>query len=264
MSITSEAKQEVARLLGQGQKIEAIKYIKETFNISLLDAKNLVDAVESEVGAGTFRTIEVPPQAAPPEALPSQLSGESKVHVSNLLQTGKKMEAIKYVRQSFNVGLNEALDMVESVEKEIDPNFVPSSVGCRPVVSKVVGTILGFVALILFGIACFTYYAKAKLIDHGQKTTGTIVRLEWNDDTAAAVIQYQWQGKTIERVDNLYSKPPAYDVGETIALYVSHENKEDIVIDSFSDRWLAITILGSMTIIFGFVSYMMLKPSRRF
>ena len=47
--MTSEAKKEVESLLQAGQKIRAIKYLNDTFNISLQDSKVLVEALEQEM-----------------------------------------------------------------------------------------------------------------------------------------------------------------------------------------------------------------------
>jgi ribosomal protein L7/L12 len=262
MSITSEAKQEVARLLGQDQKIEAVKYIKESFQVSLRDAKKLVEAIEGELAAGTFKTIATTPPVI--IGTPAGLSGETKTHVEMLLRAKRKLEAIRYVRQERKLDLKESVVLVEEVQKQINPNFVASGSGRGVTTIQIAGAGFGLTAVCLLSLAVFFYNANAKLISEGIKTEGTVVRQEWNDDTAAAVIRYQWQGETVEGVNDLYAKPPAYDLGETVVLYVSRENKMDFVVDSFSDRWLGVTILGGMAIIFGFIGVMMLKPIRRF
>src|SRR5688500_14725072 len=115
MSITSEAKQEVVRLLALNKKIEAVKYIKETFQVSLLDAKKLVEAIEQELTSGQ---ISIDVNASPPSAqatTPTQLSDEARQKVEQLLQAGKKIEAVKFVNNTYKRGLKNALTSVEEV-----------------------------------------------------------------------------------------------------------------------------------------------------
>lgn len=48
------------------------------------------------------------------------LDGPLKTEVVRLLQNRRKLEAVKYVQNHLYIGLNEALMMVEEVEKEIN------------------------------------------------------------------------------------------------------------------------------------------------
>src|SRR5688572_11414908 len=115
MSIPSEAKQEVARLLTAGQKNEAITYLEETFQISLIDAKTLVEVVEKElnISESSFNSIErsMPPSDSPATdqeleiGTETELWGPLKLEVKALIMAGKKMEAVKLVSAHFRKGL---------------------------------------------------------------------------------------------------------------------------------------------------------------
>ncbi len=111
MSITQQAKEEVKQLLVRGQKTEATQYLKDTFQISDEEAKTLVDALEREqetLGGSTGA---------------SALSGDLKTQVTRLLLSNRKMEAIRLVRTQTGEQLKAALDLVENVEKDINPIF---------------------------------------------------------------------------------------------------------------------------------------------
>ena len=54
-----------------------------------------------------------PAGAAPPAPFPSGLPPELELEARNLLAQGKKLEAIKRVREEIHVGLGEAKTMVE-------------------------------------------------------------------------------------------------------------------------------------------------------
>src|SRR5690349_10171801 len=115
MSITTEAKNEVERLIRQGQKLMAIKYLCDTFNISLPEAKMLVEAVEKEQSSnGSFTQ---------PASFQAGLSNIARAEVISLLMANKKIEAVKKVKTELGIGLKEALDVVEEIEKGVNPNY---------------------------------------------------------------------------------------------------------------------------------------------
>src|SRR5688572_3231247 len=105
MSMNQEAREEVERLIRQGNKLQAIKYLHDTFDISLADAKRLVDALANELALANSSQAENNPFTEQQ----SELQGEDRMIVQRLLQEGKKMEAIKYVRAKRNLGLKEAM-----------------------------------------------------------------------------------------------------------------------------------------------------------
>ena len=90
--MTSEAKQEVARLLLAGEKTSAIQYLSDTYTISLQDAKLLVETLEAEISTGSI--VSANPLIESSTALDGKLKGE----VILLLQTKGKIEAVKYVK----------------------------------------------------------------------------------------------------------------------------------------------------------------------
>jgi ribosomal protein L7/L12 len=88
-------KTQLRALLGENQKIMAIKLYRERTGVGLKEAKEAVEAIERG---------ESFPQAVD-EAL------------VRLLQQGHKIEAIKLYRQRTGVGLNEAKDAVEAIQR---------------------------------------------------------------------------------------------------------------------------------------------------
>ena len=100
-----EAKPEVMNLLSQDNKLLAIKYIKDNTGLSLKEAKDLVEQYEQSV-------VIVSPQLAnsPVEAyVPDNITEQAR----SLLLEGRKMEAIKLVKDNSNMGLKECKDFVE-------------------------------------------------------------------------------------------------------------------------------------------------------
>ncbi len=101
---------EIAALTSAGQKIEAIKRVRERYGVGLKEAKDLVDGLEAGRQAEIELALSTFASSAPPPA--TDFPGE----VRRLLADGKKIEAIKRVREQTGLGLKEAKDLVEAYE----------------------------------------------------------------------------------------------------------------------------------------------------
>ena len=108
----------VVNAIQRGHKVEAIKLLRESRGIGLKEAKNLVDQYEGQ-GMANFQTSSSP--ASPQVALAFDQA------VVDAINRGRKIEAIKILRQSRRIGLKEAKELVEDY---CDKNGVKSqSVG---------------------------------------------------------------------------------------------------------------------------------------
>ena len=102
-----ERRDEIVRLVEQGQKIEAIKLMREVGGVDLAEAKKLVDLIERLGG--------MPPDSATPVEWPG-LTGDALAQVRAALAAGNKIEAIKLYREHTGLGLKEAKDAVDAME----------------------------------------------------------------------------------------------------------------------------------------------------
>jgi ribosomal protein L7/L12 len=93
---TDDLEQQVRSLLGEGKKLEAVKLYKEQTDVSLLEAKNAVEAIQLNVS-------------------PSEPGSDMEAEVVRLLETGKKLEAVKIYKQRTGVQLIEAKQAVEAL-----------------------------------------------------------------------------------------------------------------------------------------------------
>jgi ribosomal protein L7/L12 len=107
---TSELDTEVQQLLQQGQKIQAIKLVRERSNVGLKEAKAYVDGLE--------RGEAPPPPSARPVTLDDVPPGLVE-EAGTLLARGQKIEAIKLVREHTGMGLKAAKDWVDRLEAKL-------------------------------------------------------------------------------------------------------------------------------------------------
>ena len=99
----------VRSLLSRKQKIEAVKLVRVRTGLGLRESKDYVDAIERGLS----------PIAPPIQAPPPQLTSENlDQQIRDLLARNQKIVAVKLVRQHTGLGLKEALDYVERVERQ--------------------------------------------------------------------------------------------------------------------------------------------------
>lgn len=106
---SSELLDRVRNALARKNKIEAIKLVREQTGLGLKEAKDYVDALE--------RGQSVPP--LPTQSMPKPKLDQHELHrqVHGLLQANQKIDAIKLVREQTGLGLKEAKDYVDALEK---------------------------------------------------------------------------------------------------------------------------------------------------
>jgi ribosomal protein L7/L12 len=261
MSMTSEAKKEVEELLRRGQKLQAVKYLCDTFALSLHESKTLVEVVENQITAQ--------PASINENFSSTSLTGPVRDEVIRMLHLKKKMEAVKYVKTELNTGLKEALELVEEVEKIVNPNYRSLSVGkgCAGAVFKIIAILFGLAGIIMLVAAGLIHYFQQESIQDSDLVMGTVVDLKSSDITnggAAPVISYMRNGEKKLYQSNLYSSPPDYQINEAVQLYISRDNPEEGMIDSFFDRWFLITIFGGLGAFFLLFGSLFLFASRKF
>ncbi|MEX2233612.1 MAG: DUF3592 domain-containing protein [Cyclobacteriaceae bacterium] len=236
MSMTIEARQEVEKFLRAGERLRAVQYLNNTFNISLQDAELLVAALEQEIGINAEAT------AVPATTSTTTLDGPLKAEVTQLLQTGRKLDAVKSVRKNLHVGLKEALVMVEEVAREANPNYVSFNLtGCLQVAAKGLGIFLMIVSIMFLAAAGIIYYLQEQSISNSDRVSGEVTEMKTIDTGGSApVVSYEWSGKRRTYESNYYASPPDYQVGQTVSLYVNRDDPDDILIDTFVNRYALI------------------------
>lgn len=267
MSMSDEARTEAERLLRNGQKIAALKYLADRYRISLEESKLLIEALETELAGQTNATLSVADQ------LNRTLLGtdrsllfeyDDRKEIEHLLRTKGKLEAVKWLKATRDLGLKEALKRVEFVEHEVNPNAPQAGKGCALNVFMLVGGIFTLIGFILLGIGGLIYYVDADVVQDSNKTTGVVTGFLTRRSMSAPIITYTWQGKKYQYESSSYTNPSAFDFEEEVTVYVNPTKPSEVVVDTFSERWLAIAILGGIGIVFAGMGLIFVFVSRRF
>lgn len=120
---TGSWRTEVQHMLHQQLRIQAIKVYREHTGVGLREAITAVDQMAEELPVGSEpHPFEAPPVAAYPSE-----------EVRRLLMERKKIQAIKVYREQTGVGLREAKNAVDQMEKELHVGSEPRPFEVPPV-----------------------------------------------------------------------------------------------------------------------------------
>ena len=106
--------QQLLDLLNSGQKLEAVKLLREQTGSSLVEAKQYVEELERTQQPGDGMDLDKP------------TADELDRQLIELLRMRQKIEAVKVYRQATGSGLKDAKDYVDELQRRHD---LPSS-GC--------------------------------------------------------------------------------------------------------------------------------------
>ncbi|MCA9156911.1 MAG: hypothetical protein KDA72_01210 [Planctomycetales bacterium] len=125
--IPPESMDEIIKLIGDGQKLDAVKRYKDLRRTSLLEAKNFIEEL-------TVRLEQESPEilTAPPE-----LEG-----ITELIYAGQKLEAVKRYRDQRSISLVDAKQFVEQLTDELKQKYpdrfsARSTTGCAGLIALI-------------------------------------------------------------------------------------------------------------------------------
>ncbi len=113
----------------------------------------------------------------------------------------------------------------------------------------------GGVSFLLLAIAALLFYFDQRAANQYTRIEGTVVRNQFNGGMARPVISYSWEGKDLMYAGNTYTNPPAFKRGDKVELFVNPSDPSDVWVNSFVGRYLAMTIVGGIGLVFlGFLT----------
>lgn len=204
------------------------------------------------------------------------LPQEALKEIESFLYRREKLNAIRHLCDTYGFSQEESSVLVEALEKQLDSVGTGSRepdtdsrnrvadrrelFGGRTRIDtstrsgappKIIAAIFGVVGAVFLAIAGFTFYSQLQFIENSTLISGRVIRMAVNSEgLSAPVIEYEWDGKKWLYASSTYSKPPAYEAGEEVPVYVNRDNPGQVVIDTFSDRWFLITVFGVLGGIF--------------
>lgn len=203
-----------------------------------------------------------------------------KEELINLVYAGRKEEAIQLLQQKHGATREEAERLLKLAVKE---SFTPvdffkratkagaSQVGlgkgCLQSIFGMVAYGFGFFGIPMLLAATGIFIYQYLFISNSTRIIGKVVVSEENYNNSElqyrSVISYEVNARTYTTETSVASNTPQYYVNDPVPMFVHNENPNDVLIDSFLERWLIITIVGSFGLLFTFLMVVFLKMSKR-
>ena len=117
LTISPEEWANIQHNLANRNKIGAIKAMRRATNLGLKDAKELVEALERTSIDGLVQSSDQPPMPISDTPSPSGLSPDVVSEIQQCLAKGNNIQAIKILRQATGMGLKDAKDMVDAMQR---------------------------------------------------------------------------------------------------------------------------------------------------
>jgi len=210
------------------------------------------------------------------------LTPEQKEHAIDLIEMGEKLEAVRYFQQTLQLDAEQALALTEKLEAEIeagsdlDAEFETKVLDQQPAganVGKLVGFVFMSIGIIMLSVVLYLIYSyqqfekRAKVVKGNVTDYQTHISQSDNSSTTmyAPVFEYVYKGKTRTYVSTTSSNYKEYELGKSLDMFVDPEHPEEVLVNSFSEKWFLPMLLGFMGILFtglGYLAYRMLDRSQ--
>ena len=112
--------------------------------------------------------------------------------------------------------------------------------------------ILGFVGVVLLGIAFFLWTRTREFVATARPVKGTVIRLVRDSEGASAPV-FKFvasNGDAIEKHDTMYSNPPAHKVGDVVDILYDPNNPQGARVAKSSNLYFAPILLAVMGVVF--------------
>ncbi|MEQ1586710.1 MAG: DUF3592 domain-containing protein [Cyclobacteriaceae bacterium] len=245
--LNDQIKAKVKDFIAKGQKIEAIKYLRENYPLSLSEAKDWIDYLSGEASVEPGEL---------PHTKPTPLTAVAREKVKSLVRAGKQLQAIKYLRDEYQLSLVQAKELVDVASNESGVQSAVSFMNSGVIAYYIFGGI-GTLFLVL---AAYFYWQDYTITHDSIIVSGKVIELQFGsadrESGALPVVSYQWKGQPKLYYGSIYSNPPAVEVGEKVDLIVSRNNPDQVTLNIFSERYLFMIVFGFLGLIFALIGYL--------
>ncbi|HMJ68890.1 MAG TPA: DUF3592 domain-containing protein [Cyclobacteriaceae bacterium] len=209
----------------------------------------------------------------------TEVTEEQKDHLEDLIQSGEKLEAIRYAQQTFGLDAEQAITMVEKLEQQIEGNTeaeleesikdLNSSTAKLP---KILGGIFSSIGLLLLVLAVWFGNKSYSFLEKAVPVPGIVKDFtetkEYNKEERREytlfwpIVQYHYEGRDYTWKSNVGSSSPSYDIGNQIPLLIDPAKPGDPEEDSFFSNWFLPLLLGAVGMVFAGVGIIVLRSFR--
>ncbi|MCM2371699.1 DUF3592 domain-containing protein [Aporhodopirellula aestuarii] len=211
--------------------------------------------------------------------------------IAQVFHAHGKIEAVKYVRETFGLSLMESK---EFVEKNVDgaspwtsrlpvrgtdrdvraPQFAvpphetsePESGSWQPSRFLAIQTLFWWVlAAVAFGGAYWNWSTQENFIERAETVTAEVVSMHSSQGRGLCpVFAYRFGGENRQWNSPISVNPPLYAVGDTVDVFVDPESPGSVLVNDITHRWFLIAVAICFGTAFSFAGGVCRFMSSRF
>jgi hypothetical protein len=184
------------------------------------------------------------------------LSEATTNKIKVLLYEGKHREAEAVLIEETGLSEESAQEYVKKMAATLDKSKQPEP----SKTSKYTPYIFMAVSLAAWIAAVVVYINKQNKMENSIIISAQVIKFVVSDGGGfAPILKYEIDGTEYQVTSSMYSNPPAYEPNEIIEIYVSKDDPYDVMINSFTSKWLAIIILAFFGLVLDIIGVVALK-----
>ncbi len=201
------------------------------------------------------------------------LTPEQKEHAIELIEMGNQLDAVRYLQETLDITSDQALILAEKLEEEtksdLEKEFesLKEEMHKKPGVnvSRLVGGIFMSLGAIMLVIAVYFLISNYQFSERAIPVKGKVIDYDSyqsrDDDGGSTTMytptfQYEFQGKTYTHKSSTSSSSRSYEIDELVDVLVDPEEPNEVLIDSFWEKWFVSVLLSGMGITFTGMGYL--------
>lgn len=204
------------------------------------------------------------------------LTPEQKEHAIHLIEMGEKLEAVRYLQNLLSLNAEQALALTEKLEAEVEDGpdlkeeFLKKSQEMQRSgikLSRIVGGIFMGIGIILLAVALYLVYSHQQFEKKAIVVTGKVVDYQSyisTDDNSSTtmyrpVFEYEYKGKTYTHESSGSSSSKGFEIGDPVDIFIDPDNPDDVLVNSFMEKWFLPLLLGIMGTVFTGMGYLAIR-----
>ncbi len=207
------------------------------------------------------------------------ITPEQKEQAIELIEMGETLDAVRYIKETLNITVEEALLLTEKLKEEIDgrssnDEFIHMVEEARKKpdvdVGRIVGALFMSLGVIMIAVVAYLVVSNYQFSQRALAVKGKVIDYDTyqsrNDNGASTTMytptfQYTFKGKTYTYKSTTSTSSHDYEIDEIVDVLFDPDEPQEILIDTFWEKWFLPVLLGFMGSMFsgmGFMAYRLL------
>lgn len=201
------------------------------------------------------------------------LSPNQTKHAIGLINSGQKLEAVRYLQAQLSIGAEQALGLTEKLEEQIHVEFDAElhslSVSAKDTkMPRLVGGLFMTLGSIMLMIVLYIIYSNNQFVKRAIPVMGEIVNYDSyessNDDGGTTTMftptfAYSFHGREYKYKSTTSSSAQDYKIGDKVEILVDPDDPNSVLVNDFWERWLLVLVLGFLGTMFSGMGYLVYR-----